>query len=181
MGRPKRLLGLAIRCTAIALLVLCFATLAFLGIGPRILGYRTLTVLTGSMRPRMPVGSVVIATQEPTAALRVGQVLVYQAPIPDKRVVSHRVVSIKMVDGGAYIVQTKGDANNAPDPWLARIDSPTVWHARGDVPFVGTVVRFLRLRQLRLVLLYAVPFVLAAIWISEIWRPNGVPAGAPGG
>jgi signal peptidase len=160
----------AARAAAIGIVVLCFLTLALLGIGPRIFGYRTLTVLSGSMRPVMPIGSVVITTREPIGSLRVGDILVYQAPIADHRVVSHRVVSIKASGGGAFVVQTKGDANASPDPWLARVDSPSVWHVRAVIPGLGNAIRLLRARQLHLALLYLVPFMLAAIWLSEIWR-----------
>jgi signal peptidase len=160
----------AMLIAAMAAIVLSFSVLALLGIGPRFFGYRTLTVLTGSMRPVMPVGSVVIATQEPIAKLQVGDVLVYQAPLADHRVVSHRVVSIKAMGGNAYVVQTKGDANKGPDPWLARLDSPSVWHVRAVVPVLGGLIRLLRGKQLHVALIYLVPLLLAAIWMSEIWR-----------
>lgn len=118
----------------------------------------------------MPAGSVVIAIQEPIAKLHVGDVLAYQAPIADHRVISHRVVSIKPMGGNAYVVQTKGDANVGPDPWLARVDSPSVWHVRAVVPLLGGVIRLLRGKQLHVALIYLVPLLLAAIWMSEIWR-----------
>lgn len=159
-----------VRAAVMAAVVLCFSALVLLGIGPRVLGYRTLTVLTGSMRPTMPVGSVVVATREPITSLRVGDVLVYQAPLEDHRVVSHRVISIEPVAGNAYVVQTKGDANPSPDPWLARVDSPTVWHVRTVIPGLGAAIRVLRGRQLHMALLYLVPLMLAVIWLSEIWR-----------
>lgn len=158
-----------VRAVIMAVVALCFCTLALVGIGPRVFGYRTLTVLTGSMRPVMPVGSAVVATQEPITSLHVGDILVYQAPIADHRVVSHRVVSIK-ADGNAYVVQTKGDANSSPDPWLARIDSASVWHVRTVVPGLGAAIRVLRSRQVHVALLYLVPLMLAAIWLTEIWR-----------
>jgi signal peptidase len=173
-----RWLQILVRVTAIALTALCFAVLAFLGIGPRLFGYRTLTVLTGSMRPGMPAGSVAVVEQEPTSALRVGDVVVYQAPIADHRIVSHRVVSIEASGAASYVIQTKGDANNGPDPWTAKISSPTVWRVRAVVPRLGTAIRFLRMRQLHLALLYGVPLVLALIWMGEIWRPARVPLGA---
>jgi len=169
MANTMGLIRQVARGTALAVVALSFCVLVLLGIGPRVLGYRTVTVLTGSMRPSMPIGSMVITTREPVAKLHVGDVLVYQAPIADHRVVSHRVVSIRTVEG-AYVVQTKGDANASPDPWLARIDSASVWRVRAVIPGVGTAVRALRGRSAHVALLYLVPFMLAAIWLSEIWR-----------
>jgi len=155
--------------------VLAFGTLAFIGLGPRVGGYRTLTVLTGSMRPTMPPGSVVVATREPTADLRVGQVLVYRIPVLDHRVVSHRVVSISRTSSGV-VVQTKGDANNAPDPWRARITDASVWEGRVAVPYLGTAIRALRSPATHRLVLFALPVLLAVVWLADIWRePSGAP------
>lgn len=161
--------------TAWALLTLAFVALAFMGIGPRVAGYRTLTVLTGSMRPTMPPGSVVVATREPIDDLRVGQVLVYQIPVLDHRVVSHRVIDITRTPSGV-VVQTKGDANNAPDPWRARITDGSVWHASLAVPYLGSVIRSLRSPAVHRIVLFGLPLLLAAVWLADIWlEPKGAP------
>jgi signal peptidase len=146
----------------------CFLTLGFIGVGPRLLGYRTLTVLTGSMRPVMPPGSVAVVVREPADRMRVGQIVVYQAPIADRRVISHRIVSVTR-DGNGYVLHTKGDANNGVDPWVPRIDDATVWHVRAVVPWLGSLIRLLRGRSIQRLLIYVVPALLAAIWLSEIW------------
>jgi signal peptidase len=150
----------------------CIALLLFLGVGPHVLGYRTLTVLTGSMDPAYPAGSVVVVSQQPAAALHKGQVLVYEAPIDDHRVVTHRVTEV-FGDGGSYVVQTKGDANGAPDPWRARIASPTVWTVRFGVPVLGSLIRLLRTPILHKVLVYGVPLLIALMWVGQIWRAPG--------
>jgi signal peptidase len=157
------------------LIAFAFATVAFLGIGPRIAGYRTLTVLTGSMRPAMPPGSVLVATREPIGDLRVGQVLVYQIPVLDHRVVSHRVVDITRTASGV-VVQTKGDANNGPDPWRARITDATVWHATVAVPYLGAGIRALRSPAMHRMVLFALPALLAIVWLADIWfGPKSMP------
>ena len=79
--------------------VLAFAGLA---VGPHVLGYRTMTMLTGSMAPVINPGDVTVAVQEPTADLAVGQIISYQIPVDDHRVVSHRVVRVTAAPGGRY-------------------------------------------------------------------------------
>jgi signal peptidase len=120
---------------------------------------------------------MIVVAREPAADLRVGDVLVYQIPVLDHRVVSHRVVAISR-DGSGIVVRTKGDANDAPDPWIARITDATVWRARFAVPYLGAVVRVLRSPGVHRTVLFAVPLALAMMWLLDIWRPE--PAPSPG-
>ena len=164
LGRVVDALGWALFATAGVLLLA-------LGIGPHVLGYRTVTMLSGSMSPRYPTGAVLVVRAEPTAELAPGQVLTYQIPVGDHHVESHRVVSVTVDAQGAWLVRTKGDANNAADPWVARITSPTVWVVRGGVPGLGWVLRALRQPPVRLAMLYGLPGALLVWVLVGIWRP----------
>jgi signal peptidase len=127
-------------------------------------------MLTGSMSPNYPVGSVLVVREQPVERLRTGQVITYQIPVDDHRVVSHRVLDVKRGDDGAYIVKTKGDANNGPDPWVARIDDEKVWTVRGVVPYAGHALLRLRTPSYRPFLLYGVPAALVLWTLAGIWR-----------
>lgn len=139
-----------------------------IGVGPHTNRYRTLSVLTGSMEPVMPVGSMIVATPVSVGDLRVGDIVAYQAPIEDHRVVTHRVVKIVRA-GGAVAIQTKGDANSSPDPWMAKVESPVVWRVRMVVPLAGSWIHALRSPLVSKTLVLAVPFVLAVLWLAQIW------------
>lgn len=157
-------------------LLLLAATLGLLalGVGPRTGLYRTVTMLTASMRPIYPVGTVLIDAPEPTSQLRVGQVLTYQIPVDDHRVVSHRVVSIQRQPGGATLVGTKGDANNGPDPWHARITDANVWTVQGKIPYLGLVLLWLRQPLTLAVFRYLLPGTLLVWVLKGIWvKPSG--------
>lgn len=171
---PARVLG---RVLSTLTLIAAVGALLGLGVGPRLLHYRTLTMLTGSMRPGFPPGSVLIDRRLPTAALRPGDVLTYHIPVDAHEVVSHRVLAIRAGQGG-WVVHTKGDANNGPDPWTAVITTPTVWTARADVPYAGFVIAALRRPGLHQLLLIAVPALLAGAMLLGIWRKprRAVPA-----
>lgn len=73
-------------------------------------GYKLFTVRSGSMRPRIPTGSLVVV--RPAADYRVGEVITFK---PALMPITHRLQNIS---GGLYT--TKGDANDAPDPEPAR-------------------------------------------------------------
>ena len=148
-----------------------FALLLALGVGPRFGAYRTVTVLTGSMNPSIPAGSVVVVTPQSPRDIRIGQVITYQIPAEDHRIVSHRVV--KVTDPGDHpVIQTKGDANNGPDPWLARISDRTVWRVRFTIPMLGRAIIGLRSPLAHRLTVLVLPAILALIWLRDIWRPK---------
>jgi signal peptidase len=157
-----------------ARLVMAVALLAFAGlaVGPHVLGYRTMTMLSGSMAPGINPGDVVVDTPISVDDVRVGMMITYHIPIDDHRVETHRVISVERDARGAVTVVTKGDANQAADPWKATLQGDTVYQVRAVVPSLGNAILFLRTPVLRTVLVYAVPALLAGWLILTIWRPE---------
>ncbi|MGZ4482203.1 MAG: signal peptidase I [Gaiellales bacterium] len=163
-----RALQAAVRVAACRAVVVCLAVLAFFGLGPHTGLYRTMTVLSGSMVPRFSPGDVVVVTPEPMSALRVGQIITYSTPVAGHPIVTHRVVAI--LSGGPHpVVRTRGDANNAPDPWTARLENGPVWKVSAVIPKAGWAIEWLRQPWLRLLLVLVVPALLAGIWLRDIW------------
>ena len=160
----SRLLGPAF----VALSLVVFGVLA---LGPRTGLYQTATVRTASMRPTMPEGSMVVTTPLDPADLRVGDVITYRIPVEDRRIVTHRVVEIHH-PGPTPTVRTKGDANNGVDPWTARLKGGAAWKVRAAVPKVGYATVWLRDPRARTLLVLFVPFVLAALWLKDIWAED---------
>lgn len=179
MDELRELLRYAGRIAARVLVGFSLLVMLFLGVGPRIWGYRTLTVLTGSMAPKMPAGSVVVVAPQPRDQIKVRQVITYTAPIEDKRVVTHRVIELKR-NGGDIVVRTKGDASDSPDPWLARIESPEVWRVRWVVPRLGFMINALRVGALNRILVLALPIWFAISTLRQVWRAGGRRVTAPG-
>lgn len=161
--------------TTIALAV---AAIMLFGLGfvPRTGAYRTLTVLSGSMEPLIPVGSMIVVVPVVPEEIGVGDVVTYNAPIQDGRVVTHRVVQIQQ-PGRRPVIVTKGDANAAPDPWRAQVSGDVVWRLRAVVPEAGKAITFMRSKGAHTATVFVLPGLLALIWIAEIWRrPAPVPA-----
>jgi len=171
--RPRRVARRALRAAAtVALSAVAagaVAALLLVGVGPRVADYRTLVMLTGSMSPEYPAGSLLVVTPQPAADLAPGDVLTYHIPIDDHRVVTHRVVEVDR-QGDAVLVRTKGDANTAQDPWVARITDDTAWTVRGAVPGAGQAIRWARSPKLRPIVTLVIPG-LALVWLlAGIWR-----------
>jgi signal peptidase I len=152
-------------------LVAAAAALIGLGLLPRTGWYRPVTVLSGSMRPAFSPGDMVFVTPEPLRDVRIGQVISYRIPIGDHHVESHRVIAI--LRGGAHpVVQTKGDANTAPDPWNAKLHGATAWRVRAVLPKLGWVVFWFRSPLMHELTVFLAPLLLALIGVVRIWRKS---------
>jgi signal peptidase len=175
------LLGRGVSLATSGLVVLAAAVLVVFGLLPHTGRYQTASVLSGSMRPTLPEGSIVFITPLAPRDLRVGDVVMYQIPVEDRRVVAHRVVEI-LESGDHPVVRTKGDANAEADRWVARMDTGPLWQVRGAVPKAGYAVHALRHPVVRRVCVLGLPLLLCLIWLGEIWRPRrdkGTPGPQP--
>ncbi len=154
--------------------VLGLAILAFAGlaVGPHVFGYRTMTMLTASMAPEIEPGDITIVTPIAVSEVTEGMVITYHIPVDDHRVVTHRVVSVEHGEDGSVTVQTKGDANEAVDPWTATLEGDTAYQVRAVVPEIGHVIHALRTPAVSTTLVYGAPALVAGWLLLGIWRPR---------
>lgn len=82
---------------------------------PKATGSMPLTVLTQSMEPTLPPGTLLVVRPTPVDAIRVGDVVTYQIASGRPEVVSHRVVSIATASDGTRSFVLRGDANAVAD------------------------------------------------------------------
>lgn len=114
------------------ILMVVLLALAAVLIVPVILGYTELAVLTGSMQPTIPVGSLIYVKEVEPSTLQVGDVVTYQ--LEGDTMVTHRVVKVNPDEG--YLV-TQGDANEDPDGQITfdRIVGKMDFH----LPYLGYI------------------------------------------
>jgi signal peptidase len=175
LGNEVRTAGWAVR--TIVRIVQWSATLLaagfFVGLAvlPHLGMYRTLTVLTASMKPTFSPGDVVVVRPEPIQDLRVGQVISYQVPVGVHQVETHRVVEILRGAGTTTpVIQTKGDNNTVVDPWTAQLNGTTVYRLVAVVPKAGYAVNFMRGRLFHLIAVFCIPGFLAVFALRRIWN-----------
>lgn len=141
-GLSLGLLGLVLGLAAVTVVV------------PKLAGATPLTVLTTSMRPHLPPGTLLVVRPRPVDQIRIGDVVTYEPRPNDPTLVSHRVVGITTSTDGTRVFTVRGDANAEADPPV-------------------------RARQVRAVLWYSVPWLG---WVNEAvnghWRRVAVPVGA---
>ena len=103
---------------------------------PRVAGATPYTILTGSMQPNYPPGTLVV--DKPVAAedVQVGDIVTYQLRSGEPTVVTHRVIGIGAAENGDPKFVFQGDANNTPDADTVRPEQirGRLWYA---VPYVG--------------------------------------------
>ncbi len=83
---------------------------------PRVAGALPYTILTGSMEPALPPGTLVVTREVETTQIGIGDVITYQLRSGQEQVVTHRVVGQGLNYLGEPIFTTKGDANRVVDP-----------------------------------------------------------------
>lgn len=76
---------------------------------PNFMGYEIYNVVSGSMEPTVPVGSIIYVKEIDPVEVQPGDIIAFQA---GDSVIMHRVVDNKLVEG---TFTTKGDANNGED------------------------------------------------------------------
>ena len=120
------------------LLLSMFSLLAVTVAVPRFTGSTPYTVLTGSMRPGMPPGSLVVSRPVRAAELKVGDAITYQLRSGEPEVVTHRITAVSKTFGGETLFATQGDANPIPDekPVKAGQIRGVVWYT---LPLLGYV------------------------------------------
>ena len=168
MGRGPHLVTAlkAIRTAAVSLAAAVCLVLGAVTLVPAALGLSHYVIVGGSMTGTIDRGSVVFDEQVPVAALHVGDVITYTPPAKagaadSTGLVTHRIFSIRR-EHGRRVFRTKGDANQAPDPWTFTLDQPTQAEVVAHVPYVGYALAALEIRRVRMVLI-GVPALVVAI------------------
>ncbi|HEX3082700.1 MAG TPA: signal peptidase I [Candidatus Saccharimonadia bacterium] len=114
-------------------------------------GWKALNVLTGSMKPAIQPGALVLVRHVPLRDIHPGDVVTYLNPHNFNQTITHRVVKIENVKGVPTFT-VKGDANAVPDkPFPGGL---VVGRVAAVIPALGGAINILRN-----------PFVLASFVI----------------
>lgn len=80
-------------------------------------GYSLFRVVTGSMEPELPVGSLLVCKEMPIDQIQLSDIVCFRSINPKMlgKVITHRVIAIHTNETGALMLETKGDANLTAD------------------------------------------------------------------
>ncbi|GIN60623.1 hypothetical protein J27TS8_06160 [Robertmurraya siralis] len=131
---------------------------------PSILGFHLLTVLTGSMDPKLSEGDLIIIHPYSTETPKVNDVVTYRNH--NGTFVTHRIVGI-VDNNGTSLFQTKGDANNLVDQDLVSLEQ-IAGAVAFKIPKLGLLLSSLKGPLGLILLTLTISFVLSAKIIKKI-------------
>ncbi len=132
---------------------------------PAVINGRALTVLTSSMEPAYPPGTLVVVAPTAPDDIRIGDVLTYQLESGKPTLVTHRVIEIGTnTADGTRTFTTKGDNNDIPDadPVMEVQVVGTVLYAIPYLGYVNTAVN----GDLRALI---VPVIVGGLLVYAVW------------
>jgi signal peptidase I len=153
---------------------------------PTLLGYQRYAIVSGSMEPTIPTGSVVYTKAEPVAELLVGDIITFVPPAEYEisQPVTHRIIEItpaapgtevagRPVPEGTLQIKTKGDANTAADPWTMVPDQAETARVEHHIPYLGYVYMALSNRWVQLLVIGLPGAVIAVLVCVALWKQAG--------
>lgn len=140
-------------------IIAALGALAIAVVVPRLGGATPYTIMTGSMRPEYPPGTLVVMRPAKVQDIAVGSVVTYQLSSGKSTVVTHRVAAIRVSPDGKRLFTTRGDANTTNDAKLVRPVQirGELWYS---VPYLGYVNKFISGKERRVVLIAVEAFLI---------------------
>ena len=131
-------------CSALGTAILIFIILLCLPFTiPKIMGGQIYTVISGSMEPEIPVGSLVYVEGAQPEDMEVGDVIAFYGGRDANAIVTHRVVENRVIMGELI---TKGDANQTND--MNPVDYENfIGIVKWSVPKIGAVAQIMTGRE----------------------------------
>ena len=127
---------------------------------PIVAGYRNLVVLSGSMEPMYPVGSIIYYKAAEFDSIAEGDVITYR--IGEEALATHRVVQ-KNEQEKSFI--TKGDSNESQDAFPVLYSRVVGKNTNLAIPYAGFAIS--RLANMFTVVLMAVILLLRVLLQTE--------------
>lgn len=172
------------------LIILALVVVAVLTFGSRVpalsnMGFRFFSVISGSMEPTIPTGSLIMAGKFDISQLKEGDIITYNVGGEETKtnnsIVTHRVTKITSYERApevktengetlkptpvkVYEIKTKGDANKDEDGYTVnagQILGRYQWH----VPQVGYAVNFIQTAR-GFIMVVVIPAMILIIWES---------------
>jgi signal peptidase len=106
---------------------------------PGVLGYETYAIVSGSMEPTIPVGSLVFVKDAAPEELQPGDVISFRSETGSDIIITHRLVEKQEEE--QYLI-TKGDANQTNDLQPIPYEN-LVGLVTASIPFLGYLTTFI--------------------------------------
>ena len=134
----------------------------------QLFGHSLFRVVTGSMEPTIPIGSILVSQDVPIEEIEKDDVVCFRSTNPGSggMIVTHRVVGVYDTPDGIRCLRTKGDNNLSVDInpvtqhyLIGRI----IWHT-GDGSTMAGIIQFIT-GEYGFLACIVLPVLLVAVWI----------------
>lgn len=133
---------------------------------PELFGYQILRVSSSSMVPRLEVGDIILSQRvDDVTTLKQGDVITYKGEFGNYagKSITHEVIVEPFQSEGTYYLQTKGIANDYPDPEIR--EDQIIGKMISTIPIFSAVYNFFMTPWG----LIAILGFLAVLFINEIF------------
>lgn len=153
--------------TWVVLFALVVGAVVLSRVGP-MMGIEPVIIRSGSMAPEIPIGALVIVRASAPDPVGAGDAVTLR--LRNGQLLTHRVTRVAHLPDGMYL-ETKGDANEAPDPVLVPAGS-VVGVVTDVIPYVGYLLAYLSLPTGMASVSSFLAALLLAAWLFEEPRPS---------
>ncbi|MFZ0169170.1 MAG: signal peptidase I [Candidatus Dormiibacterota bacterium] len=171
-GRAWHVVARGADLVATALLVVAVLLLSG-ALVAELAGYRAVVIRSGSMRPTLPVASVIVSQSVHPLLARPGDIVSFQDPALGGRLVTHRVVT-EVRHGARVDFTTKGDANRSGEHWsVATTGRIGLERVVVPIPQAGRWLLDLTSPLARVLEVLTVVGLVAYLALGYVWRRSG--------
>jgi signal peptidase len=139
-------------------------------VAPAAIGWRPLTVMSGSMSPHIHTGDVVVTRPLAAAEITPGDVVTFRDPLDAHRLITHRVRMVA-IHGRVVDVVTRGDANTGVENWSVPVGG-SVGRVVYRLPRLGYVLHPLAMPMAQLFFLGLPVLLWGLLTLRAIWRSD---------
>jgi signal peptidase len=151
----------------VGLVVLCAVVL----MGSRLLGYQVYNVVSGSMEPTYPVGSLVYVQKVDYHDLKVDDPITYM--LDSDTVVTHRIIEVLVDEENSDVIRyfTQGDANDIPDGTSVHYKN-IIGKPVFSIPYLGYVSNYIQQPPGLYVALAAGAILILLVFLPDIFAED---------
>jgi signal peptidase len=148
-------------------LSLLFVIIAvFVYVAPH-LGWSVNAVVSGSMKPAMDEGSLIVTKPVDPKEIEAGDIILFTSPVTRQMMITHRVIDVEY--DSLVSLRTQGDANSNPDPYRVpgqNVIGKVILH----IPSIGNFTEFVK-KPVGFISLSVIPsIIIFAVYATMIWR-----------
>lgn len=151
-----------------SILVAAVVLLAVALVGVRIVGLQPYVVLSGSMEPTYPVGSLIYVKSTDYKQLKVGDPITFL--VSEDTVATHRIIEVLPDKDDPNIIRyfTKGDANDAPDGSSVHYKN-IIGKPVFSIPYLGYVSNYIQAPPGKYVAISGCALLMLLVFLPDIF------------